>query len=168
MSHTEIYQRRPNQFRLSLLLVGAVIALYLYFGFLSFIFWVIGAIAVVNLLVVAIRGENKGDPLIILNEEGVFDKSLKVGVIRWEDIRRIKSHKLHGQKYISLELDNLATYESRRPIWLRWPGKVFYLLGMTPITIMTRHLDMKHDTLIDKLHEGCGGVTKTSRTLNWG
>jgi len=168
MSHTEIRRRRPNQFRLSLIIVGAFVALYVYFGFLPFFFWVIGFIAVINLLVIAMRGEKKDEPIIVLSDEGVFDSRLKVGVIRWEDIRRIKSHKFHGEKYISLELHDMKTYESRRPIWLRWPAKIFILMGMTPIAFTTTQLDVTHDILIQKLHEGCGGATKTTRTVNVG
>jgi hypothetical protein len=169
MSHTEIHLHQPSQWKLALITLGVLIAAYLFFGYIPLILLLAGGVIVIRLFITAIRGEEKVDPVIILDDEGVFDHRLRVGVIRWEDIRRIKSHSLTGGDFISLELHDMKTYESRRPVWFRLYSKVWLLNGMTPIAIMTNHLSVDHKTLLRKLHEGCDGTTThTTRTVNIG
>jgi hypothetical protein len=79
-----------------------------------------------------------------------------VGVIRWKDIRRVKSISLNrGVYFISLELHNRKIYESRRPLWIKPWSLAKRLYGLGSITISTAGLDVDHDTLNEKLHEGC-------------
>ena len=141
--------------RLLLIFVAAPVALYLYLGYLPFIFWIVIPIALISLLFKLMRGQSKA-PIIILDERGVFDRRLKVGVIEWEDIRRIKSYSLSGAEYISLELHNTTKYASRRPFWLTAISQVQRVFGMTSIAISTNGLDVDHATLVQWLHEGCG------------
>src|SRR6185369_521349 len=105
-------------------------------------------------------------PVIILDEKGVLDKRLKVGVIQWADIRRLKSYSLSGANFISLELHNLKNYESRRPLWLHLLSQSQRLMGMTPIAISTNHLDVDHNTLVQMMHEGCGGIARETRNVD--
>ncbi|HEX3250074.1 MAG TPA: STM3941 family protein [Pyrinomonadaceae bacterium] len=168
MSHTEIHLRQPSQWKLALITLGVLIAAYLFFGYIPLIFLLAGAVIVIRLFTIAIRGEDKVGPVIILNDEGVFDERLKVGVIRWEDIRRIKSHSLSGGDFISLELHDMKTYEARRPVWFRLFSKIWLVNRISPINIGTRHLDMDHKTLLKRLHEGCERATTPTRIVNIG
>jgi hypothetical protein len=65
------------------------------------------------------RGESK-DPCIVLDDEGVFDRRLKIGVISWHDSRKITLYDRDEGHYISLDLHDAQKYEARqRPSWMR-------------------------------------------------
>jgi hypothetical protein len=132
----------------------AIVAVYLILGYLPFPILIAAAALGLVLAIRALRG-NDTEPCIIIDDKGVFDKRLKVGVIRWEDIRRIKSHTLSGAEYISLDLHNMRTYEGRRPVWLRMAAKTQRMSGMSPIAISTNGLDMDRAHLVKLIHQGC-------------
>ena len=167
MSSIEIRLAPLNQWRLLLIFIAAPVVLYLYLGYLPFILWIVVPIGLISLLIKLIRRQSK-DPIIILDEQGVFDRRLKVGVIEWDDIRRISSYSLSGAEYISLELHNAKKYESRRPLWLGAISQVQRLFGMTSIAISTNGLDVDHATLVQWLHEGCGTEGVEARTVDMG
>ena len=167
MSPIEIRLAPLNYGRLLLIFVAAPVALYFLLGYLPLIFWIVLPIAFISLLFKAIRGQSKA-PVIILNEKGVLDCRLKVGVIEWDDIRRIKSYSLSGMEYISLELHNAKKYESRRPLWFAAISQVQRVFGMTSIAISTNGLDVDHGTLVQLIHEGCGTEGIEARTVDMG
>lgn len=162
---TEIRVRHTNKLRLALLAAAALGGLYFFLGYLPRWGWIAGILIAISLVFRAIKGEST-DPVIILDEEGLFDKRLKVGVIRWSDIRRAVPYSLQGVEYVSLELHDMKSYEARRPLWLRLLSKGQRLLGMTPISILAHGLDVDPETLLDKIEERCGAVSK--RTVEIG
>ena len=139
---------------MGLIALVAMVALYLILGYLPFTVLLAGGVLAIVLLFSALRGDSK-DPCIVIDEQGVLDRRLKVGVIRWEDIRRITLHSLSGAEYISLDLHNMNTYEARRPAWLRLTAKTQRLSGMSPIAISTNGLDMERAALLRLIHQGC-------------
>jgi hypothetical protein len=155
MSPTEI-RLRPNQVWRPLLIAAvAIVFLYFYLGYLPVFVWILLAVTAPFFVYRIIRGVNTEDPIIILDEEGVLDKRLKVGVIEWADIRRISCHSLSGAEYISLHLHDTKKYEARRPLGLKLVSQVQRPLGMSPIAISTTGLDVDTDTLANMIHEGC-------------
>src|SRR5213079_580579 len=83
MSPTEIRVEPDYQWKIGLIAVVGLAAFYFIFGYLPLILLIAGAVLATTLLFRAIRG-NSTDPCIIIDEQGVFDRRLKVGVIRWE------------------------------------------------------------------------------------
>lgn len=141
-----------------------IAAFYLYFGYVPLIIWVIGIIIVIAVVFRLITGETNG-PVVVLNDEGVFDKRLRVGVIRWEDIRRIRLHDLSGAMYVSLELHNPSTYEARRPLWLKLLSQVQRVHGMSPTSISVNGLQIHHEDLAGMIHEGCEMVSERNAEI---
>ena len=154
MSPIEIRIRPNYKWRMALLAAVGIAFLYFYLGYLPTVVWVVGIVTVVVLLFRLVRGESS-DPCIVLNEQGVFDRRLKVGIIRWNDIRHISCHSLPGAAYISLDLHNTTAYEERRPLWLRLVSQVQRLQGMSSIAISTNGLDVDVQSLINMIHDGC-------------
>ena len=155
---TEIRVRHTNKLRLALVSAAALGAFYFFFGYLPVWAWIGGIVIAIMLVYKAIKGESH-DPVITLDEQGIFDRRLKVGVIRWDDIRRAVPHSVQGMEYISLDLHDLKTYEARRPLWLRLLSKGQRVFGMSSVSIMANGLDMHPDTLIHKIQERCGVVS---------
>ena len=167
MSHTEVRVVPGYKWRMALIAFAGAGLLYFYFGYLPTILWLLLIVVSIALVVTLIRGQSN-DPVIILNDEGVFDKRLKVGTIRWSDIRRIRSYNLYGAEYISLELHDMNHYESRRPLWFNILSQVQRVFGMSSIAITTNGLDIDQATLWQKLHEGCGSTSTDPQTLEAG
>lgn len=163
MTPTEIRAQPFKNWRPLILCAVLLPALYLYLGYLPFIIWVAAILIVFALVFRLITGETKG-PVIVLNDEGVFDKRLRVGVIRWEDIRKITSHEVEGATYIALELHDSKSYDARRPFWLKLITQVNRVHAMSTTAISTNGLEMDHHTLVHMLHHGCEEVSQ--RTLS--
>lgn len=154
MSPIEIRPVPNYRWRMALIAFAITLAVYFYLGYMPVILWFIGGVSVVLLFYSALRREST-DPCVILDDVGVWDKRLQVGVISWEDIRQITIHDIHGGEYVSLELHNAEKYRARQPQWLRLASKSQRLLGMSPISISTSGLDMDMKTLANLIHEGC-------------
>lgn len=52
-------------------------------------------------------------PRIIINDEGIFDRTLDVGTIEWRDIKRAYLQSVHGTEFISLDLKAKNKYLQR-------------------------------------------------------
>jgi hypothetical protein len=154
MSPTEIELQPNYKWRMALVFLIVTALLYLMLGYLPTIIWIAMPIVALSLIYSLFQGQSTG-PCIRLDEEGLCDKRLKVGVIRWSDIRRISCHRLQGAGYISLELHNAERYEKRRPLWLHVISQVQRVFGMSSISISTSGLNMDMQSLAHRIHEGC-------------
>ncbi len=157
MSPTEIRAQPNYPWKMGLIGLVAVVAIYLYLGYLPLTILIAGG-GLALVLIWSALSDNSKDPCIVIDEQGVFDRRLQVGVIRWEDIRRITLHSLSGAEYISLHLHNMNTYEARRPLWLRMTAKTQRLSGMSPIAISTNGLDLERAALLKLIHQGCESI----------
>ena len=154
MSPIEIRTNPGYMWRMILVALGCIIILYFYLGYLPVEVWVAGGLLVVALLYKAVRGESK-DPCIVLNDEGVFDRRLRIGVISWDDIRKITLYDRDEGRYISLELHDAQKYAARQPSWMKLISTVHRIHGMSATSIVTNGLDMDRLTLAHKIQEGC-------------
>jgi len=50
---------------------------------------------------------------LVIDDRGIFDRKLKVGVIEWHDIRGAYVDRVAGNAFICLELRDSAKYTSR-------------------------------------------------------
>lgn len=165
MSPIEVRYRRSEVWKALVFAVLFLVVLIFVLDSLPLFFWIIAAAAIVGLVFTVDRAYST-EPLIVINDEGVFDKRLGVGVIRWEDIRRIKLITLNNALYfISLELHNRKTYESRRPLRVKLWSLAKRLYGIGSIAINTNGLDVNHETLNEKLHEGCMAAAQGPVTI---
>jgi len=155
---TEIRVLPTNKLRTALVAAAALGGLYWFLGYMPVPGWIAGVGIAIALVYRTIKGDSK-DPVIILDERGIFDRRLKVGVIRWDDIRRAVPFSLQGIEYLSLDLHDMKSYEARRPLWLKLLSKGQRLVGMSSVSIMANGLDMDLDTLMNKIQERCGVVS---------
>ena len=81
-------------------LVGAI--------FLCFI-----ALAVVG----SFYGLVRNKPFVVINDDGIEDVRLKIGIITWDDIRSLEVKKLKGLFYICIDLHVPEKFFSRLPTW---------------------------------------------------
>ena len=129
---------------LTVLLVG----LYLYVGRMTFLLWVLTAGIVIS-FAQALRKTFERGPCVIINEEGINDKRLRMGVIRWCDIEGVRMHAISGAYFISLQLLNREQYLSRQPAYMRMSHKLWRLYNISPIHIKVAYMDIAADELFE-------------------
>lgn len=154
MRSIEIRERPGRVALLCLLSLGGAGLFYYVYGYLPLPLRVAAGAVVVAVPFRLAWGFDTG-PCIVLDEEGVNDKRLKAGVIRWEDIRRPYVLTLFGAEYVCLELRDAAAYRARMPAWQRLAGALNGSLGMTPFAISTSCLDVDAEALVAYIHRGC-------------
>jgi hypothetical protein len=71
-------------------------------------------------------------PVVLVNEMGIEDRRLRIGVILWEDITAISSDGVH---FISITVKDPEKYLSRMSKWKRWVAELSRTYGFSPIFI---------------------------------
>lgn len=74
-------------------------------------------------------------PQVIINDEGIEDRRMKIGVIRWEDILSLRIDKVESTKFLCIELVDPEKYLSRLPQRGRWLVTVAERMGFPGVTI---------------------------------
>ena len=94
-------------------------------------------------------------PCIVLDSEGVLDTRMKVGLIRWRDIRRPYISEWYGAPFVCLELHNPKDYTARMPAWGKVSRALDAMYFLPPFAMNMSCLDMDAKTLLAHLHRGC-------------
>jgi hypothetical protein len=74
-------------------------------------------------------------PQVIIDEEGIHDRRMKIGVIPWQDIAGLSIGSVHSAKFLCVDLVDREKYVSRFP---RWNGPLFAVnqsFGIQGLTI---------------------------------
>ena len=74
-------------------------------------------------------------PRIVIDDQGVFDRTLKVGRIEWADIRGVFLKRSQGQAYICLDLREPSKYTQRLSPLLRRMVELNRTLGFTDLSL---------------------------------
>ncbi len=86
---------------------------------------------------------------LILDDEGVLDERLKVGVIRWLDIKRAYRRGFGSADYICLEVYEGDSYISKRSMLIRLIWFLTRWSGLKRFSIITNGLNIDPDWLFD-------------------
>lgn len=90
-------------------------------------------------------------PQIILNETGVWDRTTKQDLIKWELIQDAYAIDVRGEKFLSLVLDN--KFEAKIKQW-KWARRVNKTIGAQKVNLYTGQANvdaLKLQNLIMKL-----------------
>ena len=140
--HMFLYYVQPKRKMTTLVILAvAVVALYFYFGRMHFLLWILTGAIIIAFVQMLLEWFDRG-PCIIINEEGINDKRLALGLIRWSDIERVRMQGLGGAYFISLELFDSESYLSRQPAYTRISNKVWRLYNISPIHIKVAYIDV--------------------------
>lgn len=140
---------QPGRTITALLIAGVFLfGFYIHVGETTFLLWVVLGGIVIG-LVQAIRQLFDRGPCIIVNEEGVNDKRLGMGVIRWSDIQRVRMQNFSGAHFISLDLSNSEQYRSKQPAYTRIANQIWRLFHISPINIKAGYMDVTPEELYE-------------------
>lgn len=80
-------------------------------------------------------------PQVVINDQGIDDRRLKVGVIRWDAIRSLSISSISSAKFLCVEVVDPEQYLSRLPTWKRSLASANEALGLSALTISFSGLD---------------------------
>jgi len=83
-------------------------------------------------------------PCIIINDEGFFDRRLKIGAIPWSDIKGVTSINVHGTQCIGFQFYDGHKYRCQVP----WFIRIFaYIVRMPAINTTAGGIEISFDDL---------------------
>ena len=74
-------------------------------------------------------------PQVVINDEGIEDRRMKIGIIRWEDIRSLSLGSVKSAKFLCVEVADPETHFARLPRWSRALTAASEALGFSALTI---------------------------------
>ena len=147
--HLLAFYEQPGKILKTVGLLSVVLVfLYFFLGRMTFVLWLL-TLAVVIAFVQALRKISDRRPCIVINEEGINDKRLGLGVIRWSDIESVRMHGVGGAHFISLELFDAETYRRRQPVYLRFANQAWRFYNVSPFHIKVAYMDVAPGELFE-------------------
>ena len=149
--HLFLVYEQPGRTIQALVIVAALlIGLYFFIGRMTFPLWLLAAATVIGFFQALRKTLDRG-PCIVINEEGISDKRLRMGVIRWSDIKGVRMSAVGAAYFISIELFNKEQYLSRLPAYTRLANKVWRFYDVSPIHIKVAFMDVAPDELFEMI-----------------
>jgi hypothetical protein len=74
-------------------------------------------------------------PQIVINDEGIEDRRLKIGVILWEDVRSLSIGSVNSVQFLCVEVLDPEKYLCRMPRWKRSLAGANAALGFPALTL---------------------------------
>ena len=129
-------------------------------GFIQAVGWV-GVAFFALCLALILRQLLRRGPTVVIDDFGVFDRRLGVGLIPWQDISAVSVAQIRSQRFISLWLRNQEEYLSRVPSWRASLGRMNERMGFSPFSMgfagLTPGLDEVYAHIRTKVPERAGG-----------
>ncbi|RZJ65526.1 MAG: hypothetical protein EOO50_13345 [Flavobacterium sp.] len=89
-------------------------------------------------------------PQIVIDEDGVWDRSLKQDAIKWEQIVETYAIDIHGQKFISVVVDE--SFEPKRKT-VKWARKLNEFVGAQTTNLNVSQIKIDANKLSDLLNK---------------
>ena len=151
---------RPNVFPLEIslqpgrvittliILTFVLVGLYTYCGRMNVLLGLLSASVFLGFITALKQTFDQG-PCIVINDEGIHDKRLQMGIICWSDIERVRMHGVGGAYFISLDLSKREQYLSRQPLYLRLSNQIWRVYNVSPVNIRVAFMDIQPDELFE-------------------
>ena len=92
-------------------------------------------------------------PRIVIDDNGVLDRTLKVGIINWEDIRSAFLKRSAGQPFICLDLVDPGKYTGRLSPLVRGMVQLNHKLGFTDLSLNLGGTEVNPDQVLELMNK---------------
>lgn len=89
-------------------------------------------------------------PQIIINENGIFDRTLKQGEIKWEQIIEAYPIDIHNQKFISIIVDETFEFKKKQ---YKWAEKLNEFVGAQKLNLNLSQIKIDEIKLTELLNK---------------
>ncbi|OGX85821.1 hypothetical protein BEN48_14040 [Hymenobacter glacialis] len=83
-------------------------------------------------------------PQIIINETGIWDRTTKQDLIKWEQIEDAYPLDIYKQKFVCLDLDD--TFEIKKKLY-KWAAKINENIGAQKVNLLLSQLKIDEHTM---------------------
>lgn len=87
---------------------------------------------------------------IVINENGIWDRTTKQDEIKWEQIKRAYPLNIYNQKFVSLALDD--TFVIKKKLY-KWAAKLNEAVGAQKINLQVSQLKIDEHTMTAFINE---------------
>ena len=104
---------------------------------------------------VFIKNLSSNSPAIIINSEGITDKtpSVSTGKIPWVEITKVYETRISTERLLTVQVKNPEKFIAQGNLFQRSIKRINSLISKSPIHISTNTLDVEFDELRDKIGE---------------
>jgi hypothetical protein len=92
-------------------------------------------------------------PHMLLNEEGIFDYNLKMGVLPWSEITGAHIRQMLNQKNVQLELRDPEKCRKSQPWPLRLLSAYSLAMGTSPFVLYTSYTNISADIVVNYIFQ---------------
>jgi hypothetical protein len=89
-------------------------------------------------------------PQIIINESGIWDRTTKQDIIKWEQIIEAYPIDIHGQKFISLVVNDSFVFKQKQ---YKWAEKISNVIGVQRLNLSLGQLNINAMKLSEFIKE---------------
>ncbi len=93
---------------------------------------------------------------IIINEIGIWDRTTKQDMVKWEQIQGVYPLEIYNQRFVCLVLDD--TFEIKKKFY-KWAAKMNEDIGAQKVNLLMSQLKIDEQTMTNFIRE----ITKTER-----
>jgi hypothetical protein len=97
-------------------------------------------------------------PRLVIDERGVFDRTLGVGVIPWSEIEAVDPRAMMGQQFVSLTLRDPSLLTRRLPQWRRTLTRANRAAGFEELNLNLGGLAVGADVVVARLRQGMASL----------
>ncbi|HEX6534835.1 MAG TPA: STM3941 family protein [Gemmatimonadaceae bacterium] len=88
-------------------------------------------------------------PRVIINDSGIYDRTMKVGRIDWNDVAGAYVRRMRGGVFVCVELREPERYTNRLSAALRQRAEAHRKLGLTELSVNLSGTDADAEALCD-------------------
>jgi hypothetical protein len=88
-------------------------------------------------------------PQIIINEEGIWDRTLKQDLIKWEQIINFRLLNIHNQIFISVKVDKTFVYKNK---FYKLATKLNNLVGAENLNLNLGQINVDENKLLELIN----------------
>lgn len=94
----------------------------------------------------------RGKPAIIINDAGIEDTRLKIGVIPWSEVEQAYELPYLWHKNVQVKVRNPEQFQQRQSALMRSLGGLNAAAGWTPFVLVTSNTDTSAKTVVDYIY----------------
>lgn len=92
-------------------------------------------------------------PVLILSDEGIDDKRLKLGVIPWSEVVRAYELPYLWYKNVQLQVRNPEPFKRNQPMLVRNISELNAAFGWAPFVLVTANTDTPASKVVDYIYQ---------------
>ncbi|OON68517.1 STM3941 family protein [Hymenobacter sp. CRA2] len=106
-----------------------------------------------GLMVFALVKVIQHKPVLIVSDEGIEDRRLKIGIIPWGEVIRAYELPYLWHKNVQVQVRNPEQFKRKQPVLIRTLGELNVAAGWAPFVLVTANTDTPARSVVDYIYQ---------------